>query len=151
MTIDIDDFENRVHEHLATALMDHYRVQLARKNGRRHLAQRWRAELSTRLDRDLTVTLLRQVHGARERRRVFDQCVSSVQSYDSVLRQAMIRHVAGALGVAELEHGVDEGDTAVFWQRVAIAADLCLNEYDADTDSPAETTECSAASAGRAG
>jgi len=141
MTIDINDFENRVHEHLASGLMDHYRVQLAKMHGHRKLARRWRAELRTRLDRDLTVTLIHPVHGVQERRRVVEECVSSVQSYDAVLRQAMTRHVAEELGVPELEHGLDDADAAAFWPRVATVVDSCLEERRAEGDSPALSAE----------
>jgi len=53
VTIDINEFENRFYDHLATGLVDHYRAQLALKHGRRWLARRWHAELKTRLDRNL--------------------------------------------------------------------------------------------------
>jgi len=140
MTININDFENRVHDYLATGLMDHYRAQLAHKHGYRWLARRWFAESRTRLDRDLTMTLLLPLRGRERRRQLFEQCASSVKRHDSVWRRAMTRHVAERLRVPLLEHTLDDADTIDFWQRVEIAVDCCLREHDTEGESPACST-----------
>jgi hypothetical protein len=40
MTIDINEFENRIEEHLMTGLLDHYRATPARRHGCARLANR---------------------------------------------------------------------------------------------------------------
>jgi hypothetical protein len=134
MSIDINDFENRVEEHLTSALLDHYRAILARKHGRARLASRWRAEMRARLDRDLVVTLLLPVHGPGERRRVYENCVSRAKSHDAVLRESTTRHVAEELGVPELTQSLDEADTAAFWQRVTSVADAWQGDLQTEED-----------------
>jgi hypothetical protein len=134
MTIDINELENRVEEHLMSGLLDHYRAHLARKHGRRRLADRWFAEVRTRIDRELVVTLLHTVHRSGERRRAYERCVSKVKSNDAVLRATMARHVEEELGVPSLTHLLDDADTAAFWKRVTDVVDDCLNDLGGEVE-----------------
>jgi hypothetical protein len=141
MTIDINELENRVEEHLMSGLLDHYRARLARKHGRGRLADQWFAEMRTRIDRELIVTLLHTVYGSGERRRAYERCLSHVKSHDTVLRAMMTRHVEEALCVPKLRYRLDDADTAAFWKRVTATVDACLNDPSGEADADPTSDE----------
>ena len=111
-------FKDKVEEHLGGALLEHYKAQLASKNGHTKWVRHWRTEVRNLLTRSFVAVLLHGIRGFKDRRKALDEVVAYIKSKDVGYRRAATNQILRDFKLKGVDEPLDDLDSNAFWTEV---------------------------------
>lgn len=124
MAYDRETFKNRVEEKIVGAYLEFYKATLAKKNGQTKWVQHWMTEVRTLLDQGLVGVIKYDIRGFKNKRKAIAEVTARLRTKDESFRRSAEHVVKRDYGVKKIKSGLDDKDTAAFWNRVAAAIEI---------------------------
>jgi len=124
MAYDRETFKDAVEEHIGGAYLEYCKATLAKKTGATGSVDHWMTEVRNLLDRDLVVTLRRDIRGFRNRREALAEVIARLKGKSQSYERSATIIVTRDCRTMMLEAAIDETDRARFWRRVETSLEV---------------------------
>ena len=118
------DFIDRANEYIAGAIIEFYKVKLAKKNGFTKWVVHWDNESKRLIDRQLVLLFLHPIRGFKDTKSAALQALSDIMVGSNGYQTVATNDVKKDFKVQGLQTGLDEQDAQDFknWVSLAIEA-----------------------------